>query len=164
MSYHRQHIGNHVRHACVFVGILFLHLVAIQALWSGLTNPGVSYVPTSFQIDVISAEKPQVPPARFSPVNLKEYAAIQVATPEIDIPVAEDLPPPVQVTGLEKELPESLDPPALQAAPSIPNVRPRPIHVPGGRDRYPVESIRARESGAPTITICISATGAVDSV
>ena len=43
-------------------------------------------------------------------------------------------------------------------------MRPRPIYVPGGWERYPAESIRAHESGRPTITICISAAGAIDSV
>jgi periplasmic protein TonB len=164
MRYYRQDFGNHIRHAFVFVGILLLHLLAMGALWSGLTHSRVPYVQRIFQIDVVPADKPKEPPPRLSPVNLKESWAIQVVTPEIDVPVAEDLPPPIQVTRVEEELAASPGPPAVSAAPSVPNVRPRPIHVPGGRDRYPAESVRAGESGAPTITICISATGAVDSV
>jgi protein TonB len=164
MSYYRRDFGNHIRHAFVLVGILLFHLLAMGALWSGLRPSRVPHVQTIFQIDVVPDDKPKEPPPRLSPVNVKESWAIQAVTPEIDIPVAEDLPLPIQVTRVPEELAASPGPPAVTAAPSVPTVRPRPIHVPGGLDRYPAKSIRAGESGAPTVTICISATGAVDSV
>jgi periplasmic protein TonB len=164
MSYYQPDFGNHVRHGFVFAGILLLHLVAIRALWSGLTNPRVRDPSTIFQIDMLPAEKAKEPPPRLSPVNLMASRAIPEVAPQIDIPVAEDPPSPIQVIPMRQERDASPGPPATPAAPSVPNIRPRPIYVPGGRDRYPAESIRAGESGEPTIMICISATGAVDSV
>jgi protein TonB len=167
MSYFQQDSGNRLHHAPVFVVILLLHMLTIGALWKGLANSDERSVQSILQIDVIPADQPKERPLPLPAVNLTEVRAIQVVTPEIDVPIAEDLPPPIQVTSMPTEITAPPDPPAapaLPAVPSVPNVRPRPIYVPGGRERYPAESIRAHETGAPTITICISATGAVDSV
>jgi periplasmic protein TonB len=155
------------RHALVFVGIFLLHLLAIRAIWMALANSGARDLQTILQIDVIPADKPEKRPLSLPPVSLKEYRAIQVVTPEIDVPIAEDLAPAIEVASLQKESilpPEPAAAPAQPAVPSVPSVRPRPIYVPGGWERYPAESIRAHESGRPTITICISAAGAIDSV
>jgi protein TonB len=159
--------GNHIRHASVFVGILSLHGLAIGALWIGLADSGVRNVQTILQIDVVPANKPNEPPPPLPTVNLTESRAVQVVALEFNVPIADDQAPPIQVTAMEEDLTAPPGPAAAPALPPVlpvPNVRPRPIYVPGGRDRYPAESIRASESGTPTITICISETGAVDSV
>jgi protein TonB len=155
-----------IRHAFVFVGILLLHVLAIGALWMGLADSGVRDAQTIFQIEVVPANKPREAPP-LPAVNLQESRAILVVAPEMNIPAAEDLPPPIQVTTLPEVFiaqPAARPTSAPAAVSTAPNVRPRPIYVPGGRDRYPAESIRASESGTPTITICISESGAVDSV
>jgi protein TonB len=164
MRDYQEEFGNPIRHALVVLGIFMLHSLAIGALWSGLRPSTTRTVPTIFQVDVVSAAKPKELPPRLSPINWKESWVIPVATPEIDIPVVEEAPAPIQVARAGAEVAASPDLPAVAAPPSVPNVRPRPIHVPGAWGRYPPESIRAGEAGAPTITICISATGAVDSV
>ena len=149
------------------MGIFLLHLLAIRAIWMGLANSGARDLQTILQIDVIPADKPEKRPLLLPPVSLKEYRGIQVVTPEIEVPIAEDLAPAIEVTSLQKESilpPDRAAVPAQPAVPSIPSVRPRPIFVPGGWERYPAESIRAHETGRPTITICISAAGAIDSV
>ena len=158
--------GSYPRHALVFVGILLLHLLAIRAVWMSLADSSVRDVQI-LQIDVIPADKPEKHPPPLPAVNLTEYRSIQVVTPEINIPIAEDLPPTIQVTSLQKEATPPAEPvaaPAQSAVPSVPSVRPRPIYVPGGWERYPAESIRAHEAGRPIITICISAAGTIDSV
>jgi protein TonB len=155
------------RHALVFAGIFLLHLLAIRVIWMGLADSGAHDVQTILQIDVIPDDKPETRPLLLPPVNLKDYRAIQVVTPEIDVPIAEDLAPAIEVTSLQKEsvlTPEPAAAPAQPPVPSVPSVRPRPIYVPGGWERYPAESIRAHETGRPTITICVSAAGAIDSV
>ncbi len=149
------------------MGIFLLHLLAIRAIWMGLANSGARDSQTILQVDVIPASKPEKRPLSLPPVSLKDYRAIQVVTPQIDVPIAEDLAPAIVVTPLQKEsiLPaEAAAQPAPTAVPSVPSVRPRPIYVPGGWERYPAESIRAHETGRPTITICVSAAGAIDSV
>jgi protein TonB len=155
-----------IRHALIFVGILLLHVLAIGALWMSLADSGVRYSQTIFQIDLVPENGPREAPP-LPPVNLQASRAIVAVAPEMNIPAAEDPPPPIQVTALREVFiaqpaPRAVSAPA--AVPAVPNVRPRPIYVPGGRDRYPAESIRASESGTPTITICISESGAVDSV
>ena len=164
MSDYQEEFGNQIRHAFVILGIFVVHSLAIGALWSGLKPSTMRTMPTIFQIDVVPTVKRQERPPRPSPASWKKSWAIPVAIPEIDIPAVDEAPTPIQVTEVGEEPAALPDPPALPAPPSSPNVRPRPIHVPGAWGRYPPESIRAGESGAPTITICISATGAVDSV
>jgi periplasmic protein TonB len=159
--------GSYRRHALVFMGICLIHLLAIRAIWMGLADTGVRDVQTILQIDVTPADKPERRPPPLPAVSLTEYRAIEVVTPEINLPVAEDLPPQIQATSLQQEStlsPDQAAAPAQPAEPSVPSVRPRPIYVPGGWQRYPAESIRAHESGRPTITICVSAAGAIDSV
>ena len=141
-------------------------MLAIRAIWMGLADSGVRDVPTILQIDVMPLDKPEKRPLPLPPVNFKEYRAIQVVTPQIDVPIAEEPPTTIQVTSLQKEPILTPEPaaPAQPAIPSIPSVKPRPIYVPGGWERYPAESIRAHEAGRPTITICVSAAGTIDSV
>jgi TonB family protein len=152
--------------ALVFAGILLLHLLTIRALWMGLANSDVRSVQTILQIDVVPADRLNELPLPLPAMHLQDARAIQVVIPEINIPIAEDLSPPIQATSLQAEFTAPPGPPAASARPVafIPDVRPRPIYVPGGWERYPAESIRAHEAGVATITICISATGAVDSV
>jgi periplasmic protein TonB len=156
------------RHALVLIGICLIHLLAVRAIWMGLADSGVREVQTILQIDVIPIDKPEKRPLLLPPVNLMEYRATHVVTPQIEVPIAEDLPPTIQVTSLQKEFtspPEQTAAlPAQSPVQSIPSVRPRPIYVPGGWARYPAESVRAHEAGRPTITICISAAGTIDSV
>jgi TonB family protein len=153
--------------ALVFAGILLLHALTIRALWMGLANSDVRSVQTILQIDVVPADRPKELPLPLPAMQLQDARAIQVATPDVNIPIAEDMSPPIQVTSMQAEFTAPPGPPAAPARPAvafIPDVRPRPIYVPGGWERYPAESIRAHEAGVATITICISATGAVDSV
>lgn len=167
MSHHRQDSGVDRHHGLVFVAILLLHVFAIRAFWLGLANSGVREPHTMLQVDVLPAAQPEGRPLPLPPMNLKRYQALQIVTPEIPIPITEDLPPTLQVTPLQQDSPlppETAAAPAHPAIPSVPSVRPRPIYVPDGWDRYPAESIRAHETGRPTITICISAAGAIDSV
>jgi protein TonB len=166
MSHLRQDLfGSYPRHGLVFVGVFLLHLLAIRAIWMGLADSRARDVQTILQIDVIPADRPEKRPLALPAMNLQEYRAIQVVTPEIDIPIAEDLPPAIQVTSLQKEPSLPAEPAAAPAQPAVvPSVMPRPIFVPGGWSRYPAESLRIHETGRPTITICISAAGTIDSV
>jgi protein TonB len=166
MSYRRQDFfASYPRDGLVFVGVFLLHLLAIRGIWMGLADSSVRDVQTILQVDVIPADRPEKRPPALPPVNLQAYGAIQVVTPEVNIPIAEDPPPAIQVTSLQKESTVAPEPVAVPAQPAlVPSVMPRPIYVPGGWSRYPAESLRAHETGRPTITICISAAGTIDSV
>ena len=162
MSDYPEEFGNPIRHAFVILGIVAVHSLAIGALWSGLKPSTMRTVATIFQIDVVPAVKPQDRPPRPSPDHLTESfqsrfrRSISLSSKQLQCRFKSG--------DWARNTATLPDPPAAPAPPTVPNVRPRPIHVPGAWGRYPPESIRAGESGAPTITICNSATGAVDSV
>jgi protein TonB len=162
--YYREDFYKPARQGVVLIAILLLHLLVVGALWSGLGFSSVRPGLTALTIEVLPTEKARPPPPRLSRVHLTESWAIQGVAPEVDFPVVEDLPLQVSDAPLERDVAADPVPSAIPAVPSVPNEKPRPLHVPGGQDRYPADSRRARESGEPTIRICVSATGTVDSV
>jgi periplasmic protein TonB len=149
--------------ATAFMAVISVHVLAIYGLWIGLADSGMRPEPAILQIEVIPTDRRRepLPPPPAPPLNLNQSVVIQVAPPEVDIPPAADPPPPeIQAAQIE------LTPPAPAAAEPAPHatVKPKPLHVPGGWERYPAESVGAKETGAVTITICISAAGMADSV
>jgi periplasmic protein TonB len=146
----------------LFAAISALHLLAVYVLAHGVGNSGVHTVQGIVQTRLIQREKlPVPPPPPPPPLALRDYLPAQVVPPDITIALPAELPPPMLVTSIESE---TMPPPAPRMVVAVPTTRPRPISVPNGLERYPAESIRAKESGEPTITICISATGTVESV
>jgi protein TonB len=153
----------HGRRAIAFMAVISVHVLAIYALWIDLADSSVRPEPTILQIEVIPTDRRRepLPPPPAPPLNLNQSVVIQVAPPEAEIAPAADPPPPeIQTARIE------LTPPASATPESAPHatVKPKPLHVPSGWERYPAESVGARETGAVTITICISAAGMPDSV
>jgi protein TonB len=151
-----------LRRAFTFAVILGLHLLLIRAVWTTVIEAAGGSVPAPLRIDLIPDVRPREPPP--PPVlQWQASARLQVVEPQVPVPAADD-PPPVRVA----EPVAPVAPPAPPAAPPAPQRGPivaaRPLYVPGGMDRYPPESRRARESGSPTIRICVSAAGMVESV
>jgi periplasmic protein TonB len=165
MSYYPQDSGSPYRRALVFMVILAFHLLVIRSFWAGMISSGARPVPTSLQIDLLPRARPPEP-LSLPAVSWKESFMIEVADPEVHVDVTDDLSPPIQGMPVREPAPRSPETPTpTPPAPAPrPTVQPRPIYVPGGMDRYPPESRRAHETGAPTIMICISATGTVDDV
>jgi len=109
-------------------------------------------------------EPPIVEP---SPVDLKP------ADPTIAIPLDTVVFEPIDITW-DTEAPPAgppvdygssptpgtgLGPSSTPAAPTIPATR--PALIPGAKPDYPLPSIRARESGSTTLSLCISKSGRV---
>jgi len=162
MSQYAQDGGDLPHRSLLFAAISALHLLAIYVLARGVAGADVRTVQSIVQTRLLQREKPPVPPPPPPPpVGLTEYRPVQVVAPQISIALPAELPPPIQVTTIATEFTPL---PAPRAVVSVPTTWPRPISVPNGWERYPAESIRAKEMGEPTITICISATGKVDSV
>ena len=163
MSRFRQEIGAVLRRPVTFAAILALHLLLIRAIWTTTVDAVGHAAPAPLRIDLIPHERPRepIPP----PVlHWQDPARLMVTAPEVSVEVADDPPPIVASTPAAPEVPVAAPPAAPPSAARSPTVPPRPLYVPGGMDRYPPESRRARESGSPAIRVCISATGAVESV
>jgi protein TonB len=163
MLYHRQDTDYLSRRTVALAAIILLHVLAIYILASGFASSRVRYASAIIQTRLLPPEKiEQLPPPPPPQLNLVEDAPIRVVAPEITLPMSADPPqPPVQNPPAESDQAPSAPSPVLMSGPTT---RPRPISGPDGRERYPKESIIAKETGTPTITICVSATGAVDSV
>jgi periplasmic protein TonB len=98
-------------------------------------------------------------------VAFRQSAPLTLVTPDITIADPVDPPPPpIQSRPEPQDTDEKAVAKASPEAPSGSMTMPRPITRPHGPDSYPRESFLAKETGRTTIRICISATGAVDSV
>jgi protein TonB len=163
MSQYGQQPGYLTRRSVALMAIMVLHGLAIYTFADGFARSRESYAQTIVQTRFIQRPRLIEPPPRSRlPANLKQFPPVQLIAPQIDINVPADPPPaPIQLTTTRTEDAPPTMP--LGAAPTF-STRPRVISAPGGSDRYPAESVRAKEWGSPVITICISATGSVDSV
>ena len=154
--------------ALVLVVIAALHAVMIYLLV--VAPPDIrSLLDTSvIDAEVIPAERRVPSPPPLPPVILDASIRVdpQPVQVSIDVP-AQEVPPTQAIdSGNPGELLAKL--PATAAIPpqtdSIPVTRPRPLAGPNGASRYPNASIRAKESGAVEMNICVSPAGSVDSV
>jgi len=168
MSHYARDDGDRTRRWLVFAAIGALHSLAIYELARGVANSDVRAVQNIVQTRLLPREKPPVSlPPPPPPVMFRQQPLVQVVAPQINLALPAELPPPpppIQLATIATEFTPSLAPATPPRAVSVPTTWPRPISVPNGWERYPAESIRAKEMGEPTITICVSATGTVDSV
>jgi periplasmic protein TonB len=153
------------RQAVVFLPIVLLHLLAFYALASDQIR--LSRVLTPILVRFVPLEQPTRPP---DPPTLAPGAL------QIDNTLAHILPPQLEMDVMDGfaspapsriEAPPPLEPPKEEEIPDGEEgnfVRPRAVRGPSGIDRYPSGSIAAKESGRATITICIAATGKVETV
>lgn len=148
--------------AIAFAAVTMVHAIAIYAFWIGLADSGARSAPALLQVEVIQVDKHRdaPPPLSLPPVDLNRSMAIQIVAPQIDIPLPADPP----LLNVETIVPDTALPPQAPGPAPDADVKPKALYVPGGWQRYPAESLRAKETGSPTITICISAAGSVDSV
>ena len=120
----------------------------------------------------IPFEKHPITPPPLPQVALRESSPVQVVPLDIALDTPEE-PPPIRTEETNPGPPENhlsatgtsaTGTEKPQEALSGPLTAPRPISWPRGADRYPPQSVLAKESGKVWMTVCISATGTVDSV
>ena len=152
------------RRALALAAIVVLHALVIYGL--SVAGLAVRPLPALLEVRVIRAVRPAppLPPLPpLPPVLLVDSRSVLIEPPRIVIPAAEE------------PLPDDLSPPMLHTTMTVPadppprvelgpTTKPRVIFAPSGWDRYPAESIRAKESGTPSIQICLTASGAIESV
>jgi protein TonB len=158
--------GYRSRRAVAFIAIVVLHGLAIWVLANGIARSGARYQSAVLQTRLLPLDKPrETPPPPPVTLAFRQSAPLTLVAPDITIADPVDPPPPpLQSRSEPRHTDETA---AVDAAPeAAPGsmTMPRPLTRPHGPDRYPRESFLARETGRTTIRICISATGAVDSV
>jgi periplasmic protein TonB len=160
--------GTVPRHMSVFVVICAVHALAIYWLGTQIVISRDSLWNT-LEVSFIADEQPtQPPPPPPVPVLMTDAFA---ESPIMDIP-----PPAIELVDSQESSDAIHAPPPPDPAPKSdlsvseeqghgPLTKPYVISGPKyPQDRYPRASIRNKESGRPVVKICISATGAVQSV
>jgi TonB family protein len=146
--------------AIVSLHVLIIHFLAVGASTSGNFDDPV------LQADVLPADLRLASPPAFPEVVFQASSPLKLPVLQvvIDATGGEEPPPPggAEKIDLHAEV-FTVDSPPPRIDP-VPVMSPRPITGPRGIDRYPNESMRARESGTVTINICVSPEGHVDSV
>jgi periplasmic protein TonB len=149
----------------VSAAVAALHVLLIYMLASSLLHNYGSLADTVIETDFIPDDQPAPTPPPLPPLVVEAGSPVEFSPLLIDM----DLPTePVAATQAIDTRYVDTSQPLADAAPyavdPVPLVRPRPISGPRGADRYPNESIKARESGTVVINICVSQAGQVDSV
>lgn len=153
--------------AVVLAVIASLHVLIVYLLVNYSQDSSIGHDTVVIQAGVIPAERkvpdpPSYPPVVFQAASSIELPLVRVA---IDLPTEQ---PAAAIRATDTlDLKESPKPPVAKAVADAdpgPVVRPRPISGPRGADRYPNESMRAKETGTVGVSICVSPAGTVDSV
>jgi TonB family protein len=139
------------------IGIYYVATQAVTgrgSLWSTLE---VSFIPIT---------KQEPPPPPIIPVLLTdafaEHLLIDIPAPTLEVAVQAEASTAIHAPVPDP--PPQPDPAAQEGEGYGPLIKPRVISGPRSQDRYPRSSIRHKESGRTVVQICISSTGAVDSV
>ena len=160
-------LAERTRRIVVLAVIVSLHALLVHFLANGAPDTyGHSDTPV-IEAEVIPADRRiPGPPPSLPDIILQESNPIDVPLLQIAIELPAEQPPASQAIDTSY-LPSNPLPVAANAPTVVdpdPIVRPRPIGGPRGVDRYPNESIRAKESGTVEMNICVSPAGRVDSV
>jgi protein TonB len=165
ITFNKRDSGYRSRRAVAFIAIVVLHVLAIWVLANGIARSGARYQSSVLQTRLLPLDKPRESPPPPVMLALRQSAPFTLIAPEITIADPVDAPPPpIQSRSDPQDTDEKAVAKASPETPSGSITMPRPITRPHGPDRYPRESFLAKETGRTTIRICISATGAVDSV
>jgi len=149
----------------VSAAVAVLHMLLIYILAGSLLHSYDRLTDTVIEADVIPNDRSAPKPPSLPPLVLQDSSPVEFSPVRIDM----DLPTEQVVANraIDTRLPDASPRPS-DAAPyevnAAPLVRPRPISGPRGVDRYPNESIKAKECGTVVIYICVSQAGRVDSV
>lgn len=162
---HSRYSGYRSGRAAAFIAIVVLHVLAIWVLANGIARSGARYPSAILLTRLLPLEKRREIPPPPVVMAFRQSAPLTLVAPDITITDPVDPPlPPIQSRPEPQDTDEKQAAKASAEARSGSMTMPRPITRPHGADSYPRESFLAKETGRTTIRICISATGAVDSV
>jgi periplasmic protein TonB len=155
--------------AVVLVVIAALHALILYLLINGSSGSHGLLDASVIEAEVILTDRRIPSPPSLPPVVLAESSPVAPLPLQISIDLPAEQAPPTTEAINTADLGDLPAQPPVAAATSLevdssPVIRPRPITGPRGADRYPNASIRARESGAVDMNICVSPGGKVDSV
>jgi len=149
----------------VSAAIAALHVMIIYVLASSLLHSYGRLTDAVIEADVIPNDLSVPKPPSLPPLIVRDSSPVDFAPLRVDMDVPTEQV--VATQAIDIRLPDTT-PRLPDAAPyevdPFPLVLPRPISGPRGADRYPNESIKAKESGTVVINICVSQAGRVDSV
>ena len=152
----------------MLVIIASLHAVIIYLLVTAPPDTRSLLDTSVLDAEVIPPERHESSPPPIAPVILDDSIRVDPLPVQISIDVPADEPLMAHDTDTRNSDELLVKLPATASTPpqtdSIPVIRPRPIAGPSGASRYPNASIRAKESGAVDMNICVSTAGSVDSV
>jgi protein TonB len=160
-------VAERSQRTAALAAVVVLHIFAIYPLANASRSYHSRLDVSVLEADIIPLQRQLPSPPPLPPVMLQAISPI--APPPVQMAI---VPPPNETVAVSQAIAtrDVADRPApLTTGTSVQAdwnsvVRPRPIAGPAGADRYPRESLRAKESGTVVMVICVSQTGRVDSV
>src|ERR1700719_2308530 len=147
------------RRGAVLLAIIGLHVFIAWAIATGLAHKAIEAIAPPIQTDIVEEVKTEKEPPPPPP-------------PEFQKPPVE-VPPPDVTIDLPVEAPQTT---AITAVAATPHPPAPPVHassrkraspaknLPNSEDFYPAASKRLNEEGAPTVHVCVGASGKLSAV
>ncbi|MFT3905061.1 MAG: energy transducer TonB [Steroidobacteraceae bacterium] len=152
--------GNSGRKAVVFVGIVAAHVLLAWAFINGTLQRVVKAVAPPIVADLLEEQKQEEKPPPPPPVVVQERPPVQVVTPDINISIPVEAPPP-PITNVTTQPVAPVAPPR---APVVVGTGLVTTYAPNSEDYYPPAAKREEREGRPVVHLCVSSAGKITSV
>lgn len=151
---------NATRKVIVFVVIVAVHVLVAWAFVNGTAQRIIKAVAPPIVADLIEEKPPEEKPPPPPPVVVQERPPVQVVTPDINISVPADLPPPPITNVTTQPVP----PPPPVKAPVVIGTPLTASYMPNTEDYYPPAAKREEREGRPVVHLCVGANGKLTTV
>jgi protein TonB len=142
------------RRGAVLVVIIGLHVFIAWALATGLARRALEVIAPPIQTDIVQEVKTEKEPPPPPPPEFQK-PPVEVPPPDVTIDMPVEAPATTAITAVAAT-PHPSAPPVHAGVHKPPTVG---KGFPNSEDYYPAASKRLNEEGAPTVHVCIAASG-----
>ena len=142
------------RRGVVLLAIIGLHIFIAWALATGLARRALEVIAPPIQTDIVEEVKTQKEPPPPPPPEFQK-PPVEVPPPDVTIDLPVEAPATSAITAVAAT-PHAPAPPVRVGTRKPPTVA---KNFPASEEYYPAASKRLNEEGAPTVHVCVAASG-----
>jgi protein TonB len=142
------------RRGVVLLVIIGLHIFIAWALATGLARRALEVIAPPIQTDIVEEVKTQKEPPPPPPPEFQK-PPVEVPPPDVTIDLPVEAPATTAITAVAAT-PHAPAPPVHTGNRKAPTVA---KNFPASEEYYPAASKRLNEEGAPTVHVCVAASG-----
>ena len=142
------------RRGVVLMVIIGLHVFIAWAIATGLAHRAIEAIAPPIQTDIVEEVKTEKEPPPPPPPEFQK-PPVEVPPPDVTIDLPVEAPQTTAITAVAAT-PHPPAPPVHVGTHKAPTT---PKNFPNSEDYYPAASKRLNEEGAPTVHVCVAASG-----